>query len=162
RRMAAGVYLGKYLDFVHNILGRYHPARVIALYPLYIVVSYVLAVGWIFRNSRKHGSLGARIGASLALPLALPGSPGRALRRPAEGRGRSMATGALRRAAVAGFGWSGAASAVQLGARAVMLVVLAKLLTPADLGLLGTVFAIIAILQGIGDLGLGPAIVQRG
>jgi glycosyltransferase involved in cell wall biosynthesis len=81
RRMAAGVYYGHYLDFIHRIIGRYHPLRVVLLYPLYVVVSYVLAVGWIWKNSRRHPSVIARLGGSLALLLMLPVHVGQAAAR---------------------------------------------------------------------------------
>lgn len=40
-------------------------------------------------------------------------------------------------------------------------IILARLLTPEDYGLIGMVMAIVAIAQGITDIGLGSAIVQR-
>ena len=72
RHMSAGVYLRKYLQFVHRILGRYHPLRVVLLYPLYLVVSYVLAVGWLCSNSRRYASIPGRVYAALALLVTLP------------------------------------------------------------------------------------------
>jgi len=72
RHMSAGVYLRNYLQFVHRILGRYHPLRVVFLYPLYLIVSYVLAVGWLCRNSRRYASIPSRVYAALILLITLP------------------------------------------------------------------------------------------
>jgi glycosyltransferase involved in cell wall biosynthesis len=72
RHMSAGVYLRRYLQFVHRILGRYHPFRVVFLYPFYLLVSYVLAVGWLCRNSRRYATLTSRIGAAVGLLVMLP------------------------------------------------------------------------------------------
>ncbi len=72
RHMSAGVYLRKYLQFVHRILGRYHRWRVILLYPLYLAVSYVLAVGWLCRNSRRYASIPSRMVAAVVLLVTLP------------------------------------------------------------------------------------------
>jgi len=72
RHMSAGVYLRQYLQFVHRILGRYHRVRVIALYPLYLLVSYVLAVGWLCQNSRRYPSIPSRVCAALVLLVTLP------------------------------------------------------------------------------------------
>jgi glycosyltransferase involved in cell wall biosynthesis len=73
RSMAAGRYFGHFLDFVHRILGRYHPVRVILLYPLYLVVSYFMSVGWLWKNSRRYASWARVVLAAVSLLVALPG-----------------------------------------------------------------------------------------
>jgi glycosyltransferase involved in cell wall biosynthesis len=81
RRMTASVYLGHYLDFVHRILARYYPVRVVVLYPLYLVIAYVLAVGWLAKNSRRYASTLSLVGAALSLLVGFPVHVGRALWR---------------------------------------------------------------------------------
>lgn len=94
RHMPAGVYFGHYLDFVHRILGRYHPVRVLLLYPLYLVVSYFMAVGFLWKNSRRYRAPLTRIGAGVTLLLTAPVHVARALLRlfqPARAVGRVAA-----------------------------------------------------------------------
>jgi glycosyltransferase involved in cell wall biosynthesis len=81
RRMSAVRYFGHFLDFVHNILGRYHPVRVVALYPIYLLVSYVLSVGWLWKNSRVYASPPRLVWASMVLAAGMPLHVGRALGR---------------------------------------------------------------------------------
>ena len=72
RHMGAGVFFGHYLDHVHRIIGRYHPARVVLLYPLYLIASYIIAVVNIWRHSRQHRGALSRLAASVMLLAALP------------------------------------------------------------------------------------------
>jgi glycosyltransferase involved in cell wall biosynthesis len=72
RHLSAGAYMRRYLQFVHRILGRYHPVRVVLLYPLYLLVSYVLSVGWLCRNSRRYATIPSRAYAALLLLVTLP------------------------------------------------------------------------------------------
>lgn len=72
RRMSVGTFFGHYLDFIHRIIGRYHPVRVLVMYPFYIVLAYFMAVGTIWRHSRKYGTLLSRFGAAVQLLVELP------------------------------------------------------------------------------------------
>ena len=54
RRMSVGAFFGHYIDFIHRIIGRYHPLRVMLLYPFYILLTYFMTVGTIWRHSRKY------------------------------------------------------------------------------------------------------------
>jgi glycosyltransferase involved in cell wall biosynthesis len=72
RRMSATAYYGHYMDFVHRILGRYHPVRVVTLYPLYLVAAYLMSVGWLFENSRRYRSIAGRSFVAAALLVTLP------------------------------------------------------------------------------------------
>jgi glycosyltransferase involved in cell wall biosynthesis len=72
RRMPVGTFFGHYIDFIHRIIGRYHPLRVLLMYPLYLLLAYFMAVGTIWRHSRKYRSVPLRVGAALQLLLELP------------------------------------------------------------------------------------------
>ena len=72
RQMEVDVFFGHYLDFVHRIIGRYYPIRVLALYPLYVVVSYFIAVGSIWAHSRRYRSAVARLLSAVGLLATLP------------------------------------------------------------------------------------------
>lgn len=103
RRMDAAVYFGHYLDFVHRILGRYHPARVVLLYPLYVLTSYFMSVGFLWKNSRRYRTPLSRLGAGLVLLALIPLHMVRALLRlgqPASALGRVAAARGPERAAV--------------------------------------------------------------
>jgi glycosyltransferase involved in cell wall biosynthesis len=72
RQMSLGRYQYEYLRFVHTIVGRYHPLRLVCLYPLYLVVSYMVSVGWVCVHSRRYRSLVARAWVSIAMLALLP------------------------------------------------------------------------------------------
>lgn len=72
RQMSLAVFFGHYLDYVHRIIGRYHPARVVLLYPLYLAVAYGVAVGTMWAHSRRYRSALARSVAALGLLGSLP------------------------------------------------------------------------------------------
>ncbi len=57
--------------------------------------------------------------------------------------------------------WSSSGTAVQFIANVLVMIVLARLLTPAEFGVVGAAGVIIAFSQALGQLGLGTAIVQR-
>ena len=91
RQMRIGVFFGHYLDHVHRIIGRYHPLRVLLLYPLYLIAAYIVAVINIWRHSRQYRSFLSRVGAGIGLLVCLPLHIGAALLRlfqPAEAIGR--------------------------------------------------------------------------
>jgi glycosyltransferase involved in cell wall biosynthesis len=72
RRLSAAGYFLRYLEFVHRILGRYHPIRVVLLYPLYLGALYVLSLTWTFAESKRYPGLAGRLGAALGLRPAVP------------------------------------------------------------------------------------------
>ena len=72
RRMSASVFFGHYIDYVHRIIGRYYTARVITLYPIYLVAVYFMSVGTLWAHSRRYRSLLSRLGAALWLLIGLP------------------------------------------------------------------------------------------
>lgn len=50
---AAGFFV-RLLDFVHTILGRYFPVRVVLLYPVYAAIAYGWTVGWIWLEAGAY------------------------------------------------------------------------------------------------------------
>ena len=72
RHMSVGTFFGHYLDFIHRIIGRYHPVRVVALYPIYLLLTFCMAVGTIWRHSRRYRTFFAHLGAVLQLVVELP------------------------------------------------------------------------------------------
>ncbi len=73
RHVSAAGFFARLLDFVHTVLGRYMPWRVILLYPAYIVVLYGWTVGWIWTEALRHrGSTLSKLVATLWFTLQLP------------------------------------------------------------------------------------------
>ncbi|MES1209770.1 MAG: glycosyltransferase [Pseudomonadota bacterium] len=72
RHMSIGGFFGHYLDFIHRIIGRYHPLRVIVFYPFYLLLTYFMAVGTIARHSRRYRGFLAHAGAGVQLLIELP------------------------------------------------------------------------------------------
>jgi glycosyltransferase involved in cell wall biosynthesis len=72
RQMSLGRYQYEYLRFIHTILGRYHPLRVVCLYPLYLIVSYAVSVGWVWAHSRRYRTFLARAWVAIAMLALLP------------------------------------------------------------------------------------------
>lgn len=81
RHMRLEVFFGHYLDYIHRIIGRYYPWRVLALYPLYLLVGYAMAVGTVWVHSRRYRSTAGRLGAAVGLLLTLPVHVGASLVR---------------------------------------------------------------------------------
>jgi glycosyltransferase involved in cell wall biosynthesis len=81
RHMSLESFFGHYLDYIHRIIGRYYPLRVLALYPLYLVVGYAMAVGTVWLHSRRYRSTLARLTAALELLVTLPLHVGASLAR---------------------------------------------------------------------------------
>ncbi len=67
----------------------------------------------------------------------------------------------LRHHAVAGMGWVAWGSGVTAALKVVVLVLLTRLLAPADFGLLSAGLVVVAVSLNFSQLGLGPAVVQR-
>jgi glycosyltransferase involved in cell wall biosynthesis len=72
RFITTGPYYRRVLDFVHRIIGRYHPARVLLLWPLYVLAVYGWTVTWIWSDSRLHKTLPRRIAGTLGLLPLVP------------------------------------------------------------------------------------------
>ncbi|HIF23760.1 MAG TPA: MOP flippase family protein [Gemmatimonadetes bacterium] len=67
----------------------------------------------------------------------------------------------LGRQATSGFAWTGLQRLTEQGTQFVVGIILARLLTPDDFGLLGMVLVFTGFATVLSDLGLGSALVQR-
>ena len=67
----------------------------------------------------------------------------------------------LRQRAVSGIGWSGAARLVSQAMNFAITVILARLLTPEDFGLIGMIVVFLGFASLFGEFGFGAALVQR-
>ncbi|HEY0137015.1 MAG TPA: glycosyltransferase [Nannocystis sp.] len=72
RFVSPGRFYRRYLGFIHVIIGRYHPARVVLLYPAYVVAAYAITVAWLWGDSQGHRGAASRTAAALGLLLTLP------------------------------------------------------------------------------------------
>ncbi len=86
RQMSVGIFFGHYLDYIHRIIGRYYPLRVLALYPVYLVACYFM--GLLFHvGGHDLGALAplsqlpARLGAAVVLLAGMPVLVGASLLR---------------------------------------------------------------------------------
>jgi len=70
-------------------------------------------------------------------------------------------SGELRSSVQRGLAWSLGSQAALQGIRIVVVVVLARLLTPREFGLAAMALAVSAVVPAVLDLGLGAALVQR-
>jgi O-antigen/teichoic acid export membrane protein len=66
----------------------------------------------------------------------------------------------LRHRAVQGFWWHGGSRAVTQGVSWIITLAVARMLTPADYGLMGMALLYIGLIEFLNDMGLGTAIVQ--
>jgi O-antigen/teichoic acid export membrane protein len=62
---------------------------------------------------------------------------------------------------LAGLFWTFSGTGVQLVAQLLVIMVLGRLLTPAEFGIMGAASVIIALSQIVSQIGVGPAIIQR-
>src|SRR5690606_20766492 len=67
----------------------------------------------------------------------------------------------LARRAMRGFLWLSAGNGVRAVLKVVFLALLARLLTPADFGVLGAAMVVVWLSMLATSLGVGPALVQR-
>jgi len=67
----------------------------------------------------------------------------------------------LKTQAVSGVKWSGVSMGVVTTLRFITLAILARLLFPADFGLMGMIMVVIGFAQAFADMGLSNAIIQR-
>jgi glycosyltransferase involved in cell wall biosynthesis len=79
RQMSLQRYQFEYLRFVHTIQWRYHPLRVLCLYPLYLLAAYAMSVAWVWVHSRRYRSAPARAWVAIAMLLLLPVQVGKLL-----------------------------------------------------------------------------------
>src|ERR1700689_4927470 len=68
----------------------------------------------------------------------------------------------LRQRTLVGLGWTGAARLLGQILQLVTTVVLARLLSPKEYGLLGMVLVFTGFANYVADMGLGASIIQRG
>lgn len=85
RFLGAGAWFARLLHFVHHIVGRYYPARLVLLYPLYVFAAYGWTVSWVMGDSRLHRTWPAKLAASAGLLVTLPLHVGRAIFRSLNG-----------------------------------------------------------------------------
>lgn len=67
----------------------------------------------------------------------------------------------LRARAISGVKWAGGAQILRNILAIIAMVILARLLSPVDFGLMGMAVVVIAFLELSGELGIGAAIIQR-
>lgn len=67
----------------------------------------------------------------------------------------------LRHKAISGVKWNGLATGVTAGLQFVTLIVLARILAPADFGVMGMIMVVIGFAQAFADMGLSNAIIHR-
>ena len=75
--------------------------------------------------------------------------------------GQAMTEG-LRRQALAGTRWTALATAVGTALQLLQVAIVARILTPADFGLMALVLVILGFVQSYADLGLSQALIARG
>jgi glycosyltransferase involved in cell wall biosynthesis len=81
RYTSATRWFERMLEFVHRIVGRYFPTRVVALYPVYVLAVYGWTLAFIWDESNDYRTFAARAGASLQVLTAMPFLVGRGLWR---------------------------------------------------------------------------------
>ncbi|MEO7239388.1 MAG: lipopolysaccharide biosynthesis protein [Gemmatimonadales bacterium] len=81
--------------------------------------------------------------------------------RPPQGPVTSEASPSLTRSTVSGLFWTASSNGLNAVLKVVVLVVLARLLSPADFGIAGAALIVIGFSAIFSQLGLGPALVQR-
>src|ERR1700687_5766318 len=75
--------------------------------------------------------------------------------------GDASSGGDLSRKTIAGLGWSLGTQVLSQGSRFLISVVVARLVAPADFGLLGMVFVFTGFAGLFGDFGFGQSLIQR-
>ncbi len=75
-------YFRRFMTFVHRVLGRYHPWRVRALYPLYVVTAWRWTVAWMWDDSPAHATVPRKLWGTLAFTATLPAHALRSLGEP--------------------------------------------------------------------------------
>ncbi len=86
---------------------------------------------------------------------------GRATSGSAEAPAAAAQGDGMRRRVLGGVGWKIGTQVVLQGTRAAVAIVLARLLTPFDFGLVGLALVFATLMLVFGDLGLGSALVHR-
>ena len=83
-----------------------------------------------------------------------PGDGSKPEERPGAARG-------LTQRALAGLFWTFSGTGLQVIVQLLVIVVLARLITPAEFGVMGAATVVIALSQIVSQVGVGPAIIQR-
>lgn len=65
-------YCKKLFDLFHHVIGHYYPARLVLLYPAYVVLAYLVTLDWIWNELADRGGFARRLGRSVWLLVALP------------------------------------------------------------------------------------------
>jgi O-antigen/teichoic acid export membrane protein len=73
----------------------------------------------------------------------------------------ARARGGLTRQAIGGMFWTFSGTGVQVAVQLVAIMALARLLTPAEFGLMAAATVVIGCSQIVSQVGVGPAIIQR-
>src|SRR5574341_1094329 len=63
--------------------------------------------------------------------------------------------------ALSGFAWTFSGTGVQVGLEMLVLVILARILTPKDFGIVSAAMVVVRLSEIFTQIGIGPAIVQR-
>jgi len=72
RRMTPRHLARRLFDFQHDVLAHYFPVRFALLYPVYVILAYVVAMDWVWNELSARGSWIRRLGASARLAIELP------------------------------------------------------------------------------------------
>lgn len=72
RQLGSIGYLRKLFDLFHNVIGHYYPVRLALLYPVYVILAYVVTLDWVWNEFADRGGMARRLGRSVGLLLALP------------------------------------------------------------------------------------------
>ena len=76
--------------------------------------------------------------------------------------GTPLVTDGLRRQALSGTRWTALATGVGTALQLLQVAIVARILTPADFGLMALVLVILGFVQSYADLGLSQALIARG
>ena len=72
-----------------------------------------------------------------------------------------MPTGSLRKKALKGVGWSTAEAILDKGVTFIIGIILARILSPTEYGIIGMAMVVIVILDSIADSGLSQAVIRK-
>jgi glycosyltransferase involved in cell wall biosynthesis len=72
RRMTPRQLTRRAFDFLHNVLAHYFPARFVLLYPVYVIIAYVVAMDWIWNELAGRGGTVRRLATTARFTLELP------------------------------------------------------------------------------------------
>lgn len=93
RFMTPGQYFDRFFEFALRIVGRYHPARIRALFPLYVVAVWIRTIDWMLDDARARFTVPRAIGAAAWLGVTAPVRAVRVLLRTGFGAPTDSGTG---------------------------------------------------------------------